>query len=84
MSTQPHEIVIQVDGTLETIGMRNPKDIPNDIPGNDACFMNRELRGAYEIGKQGHRWCVQEFLLHSSSVAPTQSSCFGISGASCG
>ena len=61
MSTQPHELVIQVDGTLETIGMRNPKDIPDDIPGNDAYFMNRELRGAYEIGKHGHRWWYKNF-----------------------
>ena len=63
MSTQPHEIVIQVDGALETIGMRNPKDIPDDIPGNDAYFMNRELRGVYEIGKQGHRWWSKNFYM---------------------
>ena len=62
MGTQLHELVIQVefhvqvDDTLETIGMRNPKDIPNNTPGNDAYFMNRELQGVYEIGKQGHRW----------------------------
>ena len=66
---QSHESVIQVEfhvkvgGAFETIGMRNPKDIPNDIPGNDAYFMDRELKGIYEIGAQGYRWWYKNFYL---------------------